>query len=327
MNWRRLARIFIRYILPVAVIVLVGWHFFNILRKPELRDVTYAFRVEWLIPAGLLYALAHTIWASFGWSLLHDQGFPATYGTGVRAYFISQLGKYVPGKVWVIVIRMTMLGASPKDKAIVGLAATYDALISMGAGAMVGAILIAALHIDLQMLKLVVGHEYILIGVALVPIGLGLLQRMSVRIARRKRGHDAVPIQMMNMPLLLRGLVQDSIGWMFLGVSLWMTVQAIHPNPAAFTIEDWLRLTAINAVAYIIGFVTFFMPGGAGAREYVLAMLLAGELALMGLASPVAMGLSVVVALVLRLTWTSAELLMIAVLYRFVPTRITKPPG
>ncbi len=319
MNWRRLARISFRYVLPVAVIALVGWYFFNILRQPELREVSFACRVEWLVPAALLYLLTHTIWASFWWTLLHHQGYPATYATGVRAYFISQVGKYVPGKVWVIIIRMMMLGASPKDKAIVGLTATYEALTSMASGAIIGGILISVLSIELGALQLLVGHHYILIGVAFVPIGLGLLHRLSIRIARRKRGRDAVPFKMMNMLVLLRGLVQTSVGWFLLGLSLWMTVQAIRPEPAAFSWDEYWRLTAINALAYVFGFVAFFMPGGAGAREYVLAILLAAELVVAGFSAPVAQGLGVVVSLVLRLAWTLAEVAMIGLLYRFVP--------
>ena len=318
MNWRRLARILFRYVIPATVIALVALYFYDILSKPELRNVDYAFRIEWLIPAAFLYLITHTIFASFWWSLLHDQGYPASYATGVRAYFISQVGKYVPGKVWVIFIRMSMLGASAKDKAIVGLTATYETLTSMGAGAIVAAILIAALNINLSMLKLRVSHEYILIGVAIVPIVVAFLHRFSVGIARRQRGRDGVGIQMMNIPLLLRGLVQTSIGWFLLGLSLWMTIQAVRPEPTAFTTEDYLRLTGINAAAYIVGFVAFFMPGGAGAREYVLALLLAGELMLTGFTSTVALGLGVVISLVLRLVWTIAEFVMIGLLYRFI---------
>lgn len=324
MNWRRLARITIRYVLPTAVIVLIAWYFYQILSKPELRTASYSFRIEWLVPAALLYLLAHTIFASFWWSLLHDQGYPASYRTGIRAYFISQVGKYVPGKVWVIVIRMTMLGASAKDKAIVGLTATYEALTSMGSGAIVSAILVAALHMNLNVLNLPIPYGYLLAALAFVPIGLGLLHRLSVRIARRKRGRDAVAIEMMNMPLLARGLVQTSAGWFLLGMSLWLTIQAIHPSPPEFNAETYLRLTAICALAYVFGFVAFFMPGGAGVREGALALLLTGELMATGLNESVAMGLGVVVALVLRLTWTIAEFSMIGIVYRFIPP-VTHP--
>src|SRR5205085_2009172 len=81
-NWKKLARIFVRYVLPIIVIGFVGRQFAVILMKPELREVEYAFRPQWILPAGLLYLMAHTVWASFWVLLLRQQGFHATFPTG-----------------------------------------------------------------------------------------------------------------------------------------------------------------------------------------------------------------------------------------------------
>lgn len=318
-TWQRLARIFIRYILPAAVIVAVTVYFIRILSQPELRNVSYAFRVEWLFPCAILYLIAHTIWAVFWVMLLRNQGLHTSYATGWRAYFISQFGKYVPGKVWVILIRMVMLGANRRDKTIVGVTATYEALTSMAAGAMVGAILLPYLNVDLTGISGLSALNYILFTVACVPIGMGLLHWLSIRIARRKRGPDAPPIKNMNVFLLFWGLIQASVGWCILSVSLWMTMQAVMPEPVPFNQEVLLRLAAINAIAYIIGFVAFFLPGGVGAREYVLAFFLSREL-VVSMPEPVAMGLAVVITLVLRLVWTIAEVIIAGLLYWFIPS-------
>jgi uncharacterized membrane protein YbhN (UPF0104 family) len=316
---RRIGRVFVRIVLPAVVVLAVGWHFASILRRPELRDVTYALRAEWLLPAALLYLITHTIWATFWVLLLRQQGFHTSYPTGWRAYFISQYGKYIPGKVWVILIRIVMLGASRKDKTIVGVTATYETLTSMAAGALLGAMLLPTLKIDLQGVKGFGALNYVLIIVAAVPIGMGLMQQLIVRIARRKMGPDAPPIPNMNMLLLARGLLQASAGYFLLGLSLWMTMQTILPETSALTWDDLLRLTAISSIAYVIGFIAFFLPGGVGAREYVFALLLAGELEATGQSGPIAEGLAVVVTLVLRLIWTIAELVLAVLLYRFIP--------
>ncbi len=86
-------------------------------------------------------------------------------------------------------------------------------------------------------------------------------------MARRKADTGAAQIPHMNPLLLLRGLVQASIGYFLLGFSLWMTVQAIRPEIQTFTWAELLRLTAIASIAYIIGFIAFFLPGGLGARN------------------------------------------------------------
>ena len=318
LNWRRLARVCFRYLLPAVIVIVVGYKFYDILSKPELRNASFAFRLEWLFPAGLLYLMTHTIWAIFWVLLLRHQGFHASYPTGWRAYFVSQYGKYIPGKVWVILIRIVMLGASRKDKTIVGVTATYETLTSMAAGAIIGVILLPLLNLDLRSIERFGALNYLLIVVALIPLSLGLMHRVVVRIARRKMGADAEKIPNLNLLLLIRGLVQASAGYFLLGLSLWMTVQAIRPAPIAFTWDDLLRMTAIASIAYVIGFVAFFLPGGVGAREVVVVLLLQGEFE-PAMKKGIAAGLAVAVATGLRAVWTVAEIIMMGLLYRYIP--------
>ena len=84
-----------------------------------------------LAASGVLYLLAHTVWGLFWWRLLRSQGVAVSPAAAVRAYFVSQFGKYVPGKVWVIAIRVAMLGSSPGTRLVVGVTATYETLTSM----------------------------------------------------------------------------------------------------------------------------------------------------------------------------------------------------
>jgi hypothetical protein len=315
MTWRRLATVLFKIVLPAALILAVGWQFVLILRRPELRDAEFACRVEWLIPAGLLYLACHCIWASFWVSLLRSQGFHASYATGLRAYFVSQYGKYIPGKVWVILIRVVMLGATPKDKAIVGVTATYEAVTSMAAGAILGAILLPLLAIEVLPIQ---GQSYILLGIALIPLGIGLLHQLIVRVARKRMGPDAPALPNMNLLLLVRGLLQASVGWCLLGLSVWMVMQAVRPETVALTADTWLRVTTINCLSYVLGFIVMVAPAGGGVREWVLKELLPREF---GPTTPavVALGLAVVTALVVRLVWTLAEFLLAVLLYKLVP--------
>ena len=319
-NWRWLGQLFFKIILPAAIIIAVGWQFASILRRPELQGADYNCRLEWLIPAGLLYLAAHSIWAAFWVSLLRHQGFHASYPTGLRAYFVSQYGKYIPGKVWVIVIRVVMLGGSRKDRTIVGVTATYEALTSMAAGAIIGAILLPVLNIDLLGFG---AKNYVLIPIAVVPLAIGVCHRLFVRIAQKRLGPDARAIPSMSLLLLVRGLLQASVGWMLLGLSVWMIVQAVRPELKPFYWEDWIRLTTINSLSYVLGFIVLIAPAGGGVREWVLKVLLFHEL-VSSMPEPYADGLAVIIALVVRLVWTTAELILALLLYRFIPA--TKRP-
>jgi glycosyltransferase 2 family protein len=312
-TWRRVGRFVLKVVLPLVVAGWVGWYFYDILRKPDLWQRDFALRFEWLIPAAVLYLLAHSLWGAYWTTLLRSQGLRVTFPQGVRSYFVSQFGKYVPGKVWVIVIRVAMLGKTGADKAIVGVTATFETLTSMAAGALLGVALLPLLAAE----QSGGGKAWWLIPVAALPVGLVLLNGLIVRIAAKRRGPDAQPLPRVSMGLILRGLVQTSLGWLLLGLSLWMVIEGIQPGALPLTGEQYLRLVAVNCLGYVFGFLAFFMPGGAGAREFLLAKILAFEfVATMG--TEVAEGIAVVVALVLRLVWTIAELIFAFMLYKFV---------
>jgi uncharacterized membrane protein YbhN (UPF0104 family) len=110
-----------------------------------------------------------------------------------------------------------------------------------------------------------------------------------------------------------------------LGLSLWATVQGVVPQPAALTADAFLQCLAAVAVSYVAGFVILVSPGGLGAREAVLLVMLTGplrEAAGEALAAP----LAAVVAIVLRLVWTAFEVGCALMLYWLArPARVRQP--
>ena len=313
--------------LPIVVAAAVGWYFYDKLSRPELWTHAFHLRPEWLVPAALLYLVAHSVWARYSVTLLRNQGAKVSVSTGVRAYFISQFGKYVPGKVWVIVLRMSILGRSIGiTRTAVGITAMYEALVSIGAGAMVGVLLLFTLSTEQSGLG---GYNlYWVAPIALLPVGLVGLNRFVNRVNRWRKGVHAKQFPRVKLHLVLGGLLQASIGWFILGLSLWMTLRGLRADPDPLNWDTYLHLTSINALAYVIGFVAFFMPAGAGFRELALQTLLTLELN-RTMDPTAAAALAAVTAIVLRLIWTTAELSAAGLLYRFAKTHplATEPPA
>src|SRR5215471_17031560 len=139
---RRVGTIAWKYALPVLVAVFVGWYFYKKLDQPGLWNGPLVPEVRWLLAAGVLYLVAYTVWGLYYVILLNNQGAHAPTGTGLRAYFVSQMGKYVPGKILVIVIRVGMLRGIGITRTAIGIAAMYESLVWVGAGALVGIILL-----------------------------------------------------------------------------------------------------------------------------------------------------------------------------------------
>ena len=160
---------------------------------PAWRDLAAMGIFELLVPAGLLYLLAHCCWATFWVRLLHGQGIHVSWYAGMRAYFVSQFGKYVPGKVWVILMRVDMLRHQAHAHPLpVAVTATFETLCSMAAGAFLGFLMLPYLGVLPSELN---GKTVALVAVAALPVGLGLLNKYAARVVAKRRGPDARPLR------------------------------------------------------------------------------------------------------------------------------------
>ena len=221
-------------------------------------------------------------------------------------YFVSQFGKYVPGKAWVILLRVGMLRHDVRAHPIpVAVTATYETLTSMATGALLGIVFLPYLGVLPPVVSNNVGF---LVGIAVLPVTLGVLNRLAAQVARRRRGPNAPPLPSPSLFLLAQGLLHGACGWCLLGLSVGLVIRAIVPEQQATDPSAFLGDLAAVALAYVLGFVVLVAPGGLGVRELVLQHALTRRF-LSTMDEPSAAGTAVVVALVLRLVWTVAELI------------------
>jgi glycosyltransferase 2 family protein len=307
-------------LLAMAILVGVARYFAGVLASPAHPAVPFRLRLEYLVPAGLLYLLAHICWGSFWVRLLRGQNIPITLFAGLRCYFVSQFGKYIPGKAWVIVMRVGMLG-SPGTKLAVGLTATYETLTSMAAGTLLGVALLPYLGV---LPPAVAGNNSLLFGLAGLPIALALLNKLAARIAAKRRGPDATPLPSPSLVLMAQGLLHGVCGWCLLGLSLALVIRAVVPEPTPWTGQAYLGDVGAVGLSYVLGFVVLVAPGGLGVRELVLQQVLTRRF-LVNQEEAAAAGTAAVVALVLRLVWTVAELVLATALWAWRPSTPVRP--
>ncbi|MBX9584345.1 MAG: flippase-like domain-containing protein [Gemmataceae bacterium] len=314
----------LKTVLAAAIVVGVGRQFADILTAPELNPYPFPLRVEYLPPAALLYFLAHACWAGFWVRLLHSQGVPVGWWAGWRAYTVSQLGKYVPGKAWVILIRVGMLRGTPGARPlVVGVTATYETLTSMAAGALIGVALLPSLGVLPPELS---GKGFLLLAVGGLPVVLGVVNKLAARRASRLRGPDAPPLPSPPLGLLAQGLIHGAAGWCLLALSLALTIRAVAPDPPAWGWDAFRADLGTVCIAYVAGFVVLVAPGGLGPREYFFRVLLTPRFVAAGLTLKLAKALAAVVAIVLRVAWSGPEVLIAAWLYLRRPPPTGEPP-
>jgi uncharacterized membrane protein YbhN (UPF0104 family) len=322
----------VKVVLTVLVLAAVGWSFARDLRDPELWR--RSFQPGWLVVSGLLYLLGLGLWCLYWHRLLVRLGQRPHAAASLRAYYVSHLGKYVPGKALTLVLRAGLASSPTVRPGLAGMCAFYEVLTTMAAGAILAGVLfvvvgpVSSAGLDgaglWGVLTFAPPTDFVLgrwagvavAGLLLLPVGLPLLpplfSRLAEKVSRPFRGQDAAPLPRLTTAALGEGLVITALGWLLLGASFWAALQAVAPG-LAWSPALAGRMTAALAVAYVGGFVFPFTSGGLGVREYILRLLLAPELAAaLPLDAPEAPGLVALAVLVLRLTWTVAEVVMAA---------------
>jgi uncharacterized membrane protein YbhN (UPF0104 family) len=312
-----------KIVLAAAVLAGVGWQFTKILRRDELWQEPIRPNYGGLAAAALLYVLAFGCWGSYWFRLVRGFGDRLPLLAGIQAYFVSQLGKYIPGKALVIVLRVALARTCGVRVSVAAITSLYETLTMMAAGALLGAILLPWLKSDQSDLG---WKALILLGIAGVPILPGVFNRVAARAVKPFLPTDAAPMPKLRTSTLLTGLVQGACGWFALGGSLLALIGALRPELMPISVTSWLVCTAYVAVSYVVGFIALVAPGGLGVREMILQTLLTTEFAIV--LGDRAGAVAVIVVLLLRLVWTVTELTLAATSFlAYSAYRLAKVPA
>jgi uncharacterized membrane protein YbhN (UPF0104 family) len=300
----------LKVVLAVAVVLGIGWHLFRILHTEELNqgDERTPAQVLWdaicqaapwpLFLSSVCYVVALGFSATFWLRLIHSLGEKIPLPAGVRGYYLSHLGKYVPGKGLTLVMRTAMAAEVGCRPGVAVLTAVYETLTTMAAGALLAVIVLLTQE---EWNASLFWKVLVLLALAGIPIVPGVFNLVVQRLVRRVLKNRVSDLPHISHRMLLVGLLLTACGWFFMGISLELFLIAIDEKgstPGVF------RSTAFIAVSYVAGFIAS-TPGGLGVREWLLSEMLKPQLG----------AESIVAALLLRLVWTIAELVVSAMVY------------
>jgi uncharacterized membrane protein YbhN (UPF0104 family) len=288
----------------LLIVALIIWFIRGTLKETWDELSRHRLRLDfgWLALSGGLY-LAGTFPAAVFWHrTLKALGQNIGFGRTLRAYYLGHLGKYVPGKAMVVIVRAGLIRSPGVEAPLAVVSIFYETLTMMSAGALLAAGVAAAGFCGQPWLFLLALGLMALAGLPTLPPVLRRLARLF------GLGRLSPPIMdklgSLDFRLMLVGWVLNAVGWAILGLSFWAALRAVGAdadNPFA-----QLHLyTAAVALATVAGFVSM-VPGGAVVREAVLAELMRVN---------VGGGVALVAALALRGAWLVAELIISGVLY------------
>jgi glycosyltransferase 2 family protein len=335
----RLQRLTIKALKWTVTLVMLWAVARHVLRTwTDLRGQSQTFHFEsgWLMAAGFLYVAGLLTYGRFFERILQSSPTPVRLFPALRAYVVSHLGKYVPGKAMVVVVRAGMVVPFGARASTAAIATFYETLVMMASGGLIAAAgfavadgsgrpagvsatkltlpLLGSLTVPLYRLGawggLALGLAFVFLT---VPPVFGRLARL-VSLPIPGVGPEVMP--RFTSRLLAQGLLWSSCGWILLGFSQLAVVRSFDPAgtdaPIAFGLIP--IVVASVALATVAGFLVAVLPGGLGVREGVL---------MSALAPAIGSDRAVVASLLLRLVWVAAELVAAAILFPW----LRRPPS
>jgi uncharacterized membrane protein YbhN (UPF0104 family) len=293
--------------IKLAIVAVVFWGVQATLLEAlaKVGQQQWTMNPWWLVASGLLYlaGLAPSGW--FWHRLLCRLGGKPSLAQTLRSYYIGHLGKYVPGKALVIVLRAGLLRRQQVDAVLATATVFLETLTTMAVGAILAAAIVGIWFRENWLLVLAA------LGMAAVT-GLPVWPPIFRRVAMLLRVGRTSPalierLAELDYRTLLTGWLGIAAGWFLIGLSLWAARRAIGLESTDLMV-DAVRFTAAVALATVAGFLSF-IPGGFGVRDVVLMEVLA-----LGFAQDAA-ATALVSAVLLRLVWLLAELAISAILY------------
>jgi glycosyltransferase 2 family protein len=299
-NWPLLA-------VKLLIVAVVVWFIRRTIADAwrELENHALRFDFWWLAAAGGLYLLGSLFCGIFWYRALRAMGQEVGFWKALRAFYIGHLGKYVPGKAMVVILRAGMIHGPGVDAPLAVVSVFFETLTMMAVGALLSAGIVAVWFREQPLLL------WASIGMMAVA-GLPTLPPVFRQLVRIVNLGKLSPAQLARLDGLgsgtvVLGWVLNVVGWTILGLSYWAVLRALgagDENP----FERLHLYTAAVSLATVVGFLSF-VPSGAVVREAALTQ--AAKLMLPQIGDSVAL----VAAVLLRLAWLAAELTAAGVLY------------
>ncbi|HYK09376.1 MAG TPA: lysylphosphatidylglycerol synthase transmembrane domain-containing protein [Gemmatimonadales bacterium] len=238
--------------------------------------------ITWAAYAGLIEA-----WRRVVVSLRQRLG----YGDAARITMVSNLGKYVPGKVWAIA------GAAylAQQVGVTKTAAVASAVVLQALALASGVILVAVLAPGLNG----VPAGYVIGGAALGVAAVGgtgvLCSPRALDVIQRRLPASIPRLEPIAPGVMLAALCVNAAAWCAYGLAFVALTRGVLPEASL----SWTLATSVFTTSYLIGLLVAFAPGGLGVRESMFVLLLGG---------PLGVKLAGALALATRVTLTIAEL-------------------
>ena len=253
--------IVLRRALQVALLALVAWYIAG--NWNEYEHALSTAHPDWIVIArsSALVFLSYLVLIQTWRQTVNAWGEHLTFADAARIWFISNLGKLLPGRVLAI----AAMGTLARDAGVSPVAAIGSALVVQLVNIVTGfgVFMVAGAHVMRLPggMAVAVGllAALLLVTPWMVPAAVRLLNRVSRR--------DFAMPHLPPSAIWWAG-AGTALAWAMYGVAFQWFASGISGGATAGTTADWI---AIFVGSYLFGFVVLFAPAGLGAREVAMA--------------------------------------------------------
>jgi len=234
----------------------------------SLREI----QLNWVAIAGSCLL----VFASYGvliqtWRLmLHVWDANLKPMAAARIWFVSNLGRYVPGKIWQI----SAMGAMTHRQGVSAVAATSSSIMVNLVNVISGSLLVFATGAGILDLAVPSGRLVAIALTAVALVGLFLVPPLVSWLARRAAkmtGRDLALPASLKPRVVVLGLVGTGAAWVLYGLAFQLFAKGVLGNAVSGRSSDYI---AVYTASYLIGYLTLIAPGGLGVREATLVIAL-----------------------------------------------------
>jgi hypothetical protein len=284
----------------IGVALVLAWYVWKtvIANWRQVSAYDWNFDPVLMTLSVLMFAGCYVYLAWVWGRVLHSVGCEVSFRAAWDIYFIGNLGRYVPGKIWSIAGTAVMAERRGICPVTAGTASVFAQAYSITSSFVFFCVFLILRQFELSGVR----FEWIAFGLVAFAIVFMVPSNMerAVNLILSLLGRETVSLG------LTAGKAARIVWWYFLswlmfGAAFWLFVAAVTGNR---TFNPFF-LAGAYAVAYVLGFFAFFVPGGLGVREGLLSVLLK---------TVMPQGVSLLIAFLLRLLVTIIEMVCVLII-------------
>ncbi|MFC1493263.1 hypothetical protein ACFL6O_04825 [candidate division KSB1 bacterium] len=291
-------KVLLKKYFPFVFALIIFGYIFNALFEniDQLRDFEFDFDFSLLAAGMLVLSLHYIIQGIISFLFAKKLKIKISFLKCWAFWMYSQLGKYIPGKIWIAASRAYLY--KKEDLASVK-KISFQFILEQAFSTISVAIICVS---SLFFINFKVFEEYYIWFILMITAFLVFfhpsiffrLLNYALSIAKRDR-IEGFTFKYHEVFLIL---MLEIMSWIPVGISFYLIINSI----ASIAPANIIYIIAIVSFSFIVGFFAIFLPAGLGVRDVILWRALIEYLI---------ESVSIIVTLVFRLAITICELLLV----------------